>query len=71
MEKVSKLKQSECLNRRKHQNSETDKKNLTCIYFITGYNDAHNEIYDALKKNWFILCKDPYLKNVLPKHPIL
>lgn len=56
----------------KNQPKEQEVKNrITTTNVITTYNDSHTTIRNILRKNWFILEKDPYLNNKTLKNPFL
>lgn len=76
--KVKTLSQEELLSKIvENKKEEPIKKSLNdessncSMNFTTTFNTAHVRIRNILRKNWFILQKDPLPKGLLPKNPVV
>lgn len=47
----------------------TQERPIERVNFVTTYNKSHKDIRKILQKNWFILKRDPYLKDIIAAQP--
>lgn len=68
-EKAKALSQQECLEV-KNKSKKTEMTSISsCVNFITTYSTSHKIIQSILRKYWYILQRDPYLKTSILKNP--
>lgn len=66
-QKAKALNQEKCLEMK--INPSSAKSPVNCTNFITKYNRSHRAIHNVLRKYWYILQKDPYLRPLLSQNP--
>lgn len=66
-DKARTLSQKDCLKTKDNKSKDTPIS--TCANFITTYSNSHKAVHNVLRKYWYILQRDPYLKTFIPKDP--